>query len=226
MIRLQKNTPTKKIAHRSEGFTLIELIIVVSIVLLLVGGGMAAFVRFNDRQKVQATVSEVEQLLRIAQTRARVRDNSDQAACTLQGYRVVTNGSTVEMRLLCGATKFAVTAPTLRDSFTVPSGVTLTSMQIDFYTLAGSANVTSPVDNEIRINGSNSYYMFRIEDTGEIGQGCFVTGATSDVCGEATAPDVPEDPKDSGEPENPEVPGLPEGPGGDTGGEKGDESGK
>lgn len=164
------------------GFTLLEMIITVSIVLIVFGGGLAAFIRFNDKQRVQATANEVKQFIKSAQTRARVRDNPNQAGCTLQGYRVTTTGALATMSLLCGANKFATSVGAERARYTVPSGITVTSMSINFYTLAGAAEVITPLDNKIVIGGGNNYYMFRVEESGEIDEGCFVTGPTSDEC--------------------------------------------
>ncbi len=167
----------------TRGFSLLEMIITVSIVLIVFGGGLAAFIRFNDRQRVQATANDIKQFIKSAQTRARVRDNPDQAGCNqLQGYRVTTTGSLAIMNLLCGATKFSNAPGIQRATYTVQSGITVTSMSINFYTLEGSANVITPADNKIRVNGTNAYYLFRVEESGEITEGCFVTTATSDTC--------------------------------------------
>lgn len=166
----------------TRGFSLLEMIITVSIVLIVFGGGLAAFIRFNDRQRVQATASEIRQFIKSAQTRARVRDNPNQAGCTLQGYRVTTTGALATMSLLCGSSKFSTNVGVERARYTVPSGITVSSMSINFYTLAGSAEVLTPIDNEIRVNGGNVFYMFRVEESGEIEEGCFVSGATSDDC--------------------------------------------
>lgn len=168
---------------RQKGFTLIEMIITVSIMLVILGGSIAAFINFNDKQVVQATASEVKQVLKSARTKARVRDNTDQAGgCVLQGYKVETNGSSIETKLLCGPGKFSITEGQNRDTYQVPTGITVTAMDISFYTLLGSAEVTVPADNIIRINGGSKYYRFEIQGTGEISEGCFVNGPASDTC--------------------------------------------
>lgn len=64
--------------HMSEfGFTLIELIVAISIMMLLLGSGIVSYLTFNDRQGLLAGVSEVKSLLRTAQTRARLGDRPE-----------------------------------------------------------------------------------------------------------------------------------------------------
>lgn len=168
--------------HTQLGFTLIEMVVTVSIILAVFGGAIAGFFRFNDRQIVQSTVNEVKQVLESSRTRARVRDNPNQAGCVLQGYKVVTSGTSLVSRILCGTSKFALTDGQIRDTYELPTGVTVTSMNITFYTLAGSALVTSPADNYIHVNGNNTFYVFQVLDSGQITEGCFVANAGSTTC--------------------------------------------
>ncbi|PIR64251.1 MAG: hypothetical protein CO156_01405 [Candidatus Pacebacteria bacterium CG_4_9_14_3_um_filter_40_12] len=165
-----------------SGLTLIEMIITVSIMLVLFGGSIAGFFKFNDRQNVANTMSEVKQQLESARTRARVRDNPNQAGCVLQGYKVKTNGTSLESKILCGTSKFSLTEGQNRDVYEIQSGVTVTAMDITFYTLTGSALVTSPASNFIHIEGNNTYYAFEVKDSGEISEGCFVVSSGSTTC--------------------------------------------
>lgn len=168
--------------YTQRGFTLIEMIVTVSIILVVFGGAIAGFFRFNDRQEVQNTVNAVKQVLSSSRTRARVRDNPNQAGCVLQGYKVVTSGSSLVSRILCGTSKFSLTDGQIRDTYEIPTGVTVTTMNVTFYTLAGSALVTAPANNYIHVNGNNTYYVFEIQDSGQITEGCFVANAGSTTC--------------------------------------------
>lgn len=115
-----------------HGFTLIELIITVAIMALVVGGSIAGFVGFTERQEVLNTAKEVQQLMRVAQSKARVRDvPMDMAGpikCnTLMMYRVYFNGSS-SFNLRPGCNDPLVNFPVM-DSLTVqiPSGVSVTT---------------------------------------------------------------------------------------------------
>lgn len=165
------------------GISLIEMIIVVSIILVILGGAIAGFFRFNDRQSVINTANAVKQVLESARTRARVRDNPNQACGTLQGYRVLTSGSTLQSRLMCGTSKFSLTQGQVRDTYQIPTGITVTSMNVTFYTLAGSALVTQPPSpGYIYISGNSIHYMFQILSSGQITEGCFVASPGSTTC--------------------------------------------
>lgn len=60
-----------------SGFTLIELIVAISIMMLLLGSGIVSYLTFNDRQGLLSGMSEVKSLLRTAQTRARLGDRPE-----------------------------------------------------------------------------------------------------------------------------------------------------
>ena len=89
--------------QHQHGFTLIELMVSVTIMLLLVGGGIASYVSFNDRQTLVTSAHRVETYLRSAQKKARVGDRP--ATCTVfDGYAVrLTSGSDlIELIAQCG----------------------------------------------------------------------------------------------------------------------------
>jgi len=82
---------TNSTLHKSKklvlGFTLIELIVTITIMMLLLGSGIVSYLRFNDRQAVLAAGEELTAILRVAQTRARVGDRPD-GCDQLQAYHV------------------------------------------------------------------------------------------------------------------------------------------
>jgi prepilin-type N-terminal cleavage/methylation domain-containing protein len=79
--------------NRTAGFTLIEMLISVVIMLALVGGGIAAFITFNDRQTVLAGAKDLKLSFRSAQIKARAAERPD-LCDSLQAYAVqMTAGS-------------------------------------------------------------------------------------------------------------------------------------
>lgn len=81
-----------------NGFTLIELLVSVTIMLLMVGGGIVAYLQFNDRQVIQTSGKEVVTYLRTAQTKARVGDKP--ATCNrLLGYAFKATAGTSQVRV-------------------------------------------------------------------------------------------------------------------------------
>jgi prepilin-type N-terminal cleavage/methylation domain-containing protein len=83
----QQPTVSKIHNHAQRGFTMIELLAVVTIMLLILGGGIASFIQFNERQQMVQAVDQVQSFLRAAQTRARISEKPP-ACDTLQGYTV------------------------------------------------------------------------------------------------------------------------------------------
>jgi prepilin-type N-terminal cleavage/methylation domain-containing protein len=85
-----------------NGFTLIELLIATTILLVVVGGGLVSYIRFNDRQVLQTAGKEVITYLRSAQTKARVGDRP--AGCNqLLGYafRGATGSNRFRLMAVC-----------------------------------------------------------------------------------------------------------------------------
>lgn len=77
----------KVFKKRSGGFTLIEIIIVISIMAIIGGGGIAAFVSYGKSQTMSATASELINKLNLAKSRAfsQVKPSSC-GSSTLEGY--------------------------------------------------------------------------------------------------------------------------------------------
>lgn len=76
---------------RSLGFSLVELMVTVTIMLALTGGGIAGYLNLRSRQNLVNAGKEVEQLLRSAQKKARVGDKPSGCTGALTGYRVSTS---------------------------------------------------------------------------------------------------------------------------------------
>lgn len=89
------------------GFTLIEMVVVVGLMGLLLGGSIVGYRKFNDRQLVIQAGKEFISVLRTAQKRASVGDKPDVVGCnggqTLDGYRVqaLSDESTYTLSAVC-----------------------------------------------------------------------------------------------------------------------------
>ena len=152
------------------GYTLIEVVIAVSIGLLVTGLGLAAYNRFNERQGLEAGGSQLYSDLRLAQSRAAASDKPVACASgTLQGYRLLyLTGSTTKYQVMALCDGELVDVGIIR---TLPRGVETESgvgahcdNEATFYILGKGA-----VGGDFCIKGfGGRYYKVSVSDSGEI----------------------------------------------------------
>lgn len=166
----QSITAVSRFRNNRLGFTLIEMLVTITIMLLLVGGGLASYLQFDQRQGVITAADQVEVLLRSAQKKARVGDKP--SGCdTLQGYSVdLTSGNgdinLVANCLVGGAPQdITVTTEQLRATVTAASTVS-----IQFNVLAGGVTGAGTVD----IQKNDLRYQLEVTQGGEILNNGFV----------------------------------------------------
>lgn len=145
-----------------RGFTFIELIIVVAIIALVSGGGVATFLNLRDRRAILADARLVENTLRTAQSKALGGEKpSDCDGVSLTGWQVRFGGSTVYLSAVCpGGTptelEFPMASSTLQASVTpvvfgvVKGGATIST--IDVCQIGGSIHYRLNVNRAGAIN--------------------------------------------------------------------------
>lgn len=139
---------------RCSGFTLIEIIVSVTILLLLSGLFIANYNGFSNSQTVKQAASDLITNLRSVRTNASAGVKPSECD-TLIGYRVVFTATTYTAQALCLAG--SVGTP---NSYTLPTGVTFPSPTpgpITFYALnrgASADQTLSIVGNGITMNVS------------------------------------------------------------------------
>lgn len=161
--------PTGSPTGSSAGFTLIELLVSLTILLLLVGGGIATFVRFNDRQTLLGAAKELQIALRAAQQKAQVMDKPE-GCDTLEGYQVSAPiAAPVQVSLIANCTGGDV----LRETITLPASISLSSaLSVTFHVLQGGIDVASTTITLVGPTGQE--YQFSMSRGGEIGEGAFI----------------------------------------------------
>lgn len=152
----------------SPGFTLIELLVSITIMLLLISGGIAAYVKFNDKQVILNEAKDLQSYFRSAQSRARVGDRP--SGCTrLEGYsiQVTAGSSTVDLIAVCSSGNINRGQYELENNVTVGSDVNL-----EFYVLHGGVSSSQTITLNSQ---SGLQYSFEVTQGGEITGGSLVT---------------------------------------------------
>jgi prepilin-type N-terminal cleavage/methylation domain-containing protein len=150
----------------TSGFTMIELLVAITILLLLLGSGIASYVRLNDKQTLVTNGRKLQLYFRTAQKRARVGDKPT-GCVNLTGYSVVAaavDAAVVQLNAIC------TNATYLDDSFTLPAGVApQTAINVQFKVLQGGASPPST----ITLTGSGKSFSFTIGAGGDISEGTY-----------------------------------------------------
>lgn len=167
------------------GFTLIELLVTIAVLLTITGGGIAAFVNFNDRQQVQVTVRDIQTLMRAAQVKARAGEGAidcDNPATTgvdekLRGYQVVSTVGAVVMNRVCvNPNTGAVTSTSERSRVTLTNVTVTMPTTVEFLALRGGVR-TGDGSSQVTVTVAGEYssyeYEFDVLSSGEIMEGAF-----------------------------------------------------
>lgn len=108
----------KKLIFNSSGFTMIELIVVFSIMAVLSTFGIASFVAYSRTQVLQQATNDLVNVLNTAKTRAASQIKPGPpclATSILQGYSLTVNiaARTYSLNIICSGTTTALSTTTL-----------------------------------------------------------------------------------------------------------------
>jgi Tfp pilus assembly protein FimT len=149
----------------TRGFTLIEMLVATAISMFLVGGGIAGYIQFNDRQTVVAGGKQLHSLLRTAQKKAMVGDKP--VGCdVLHGYQVRTTNNSGQLTVYadCNNQDYLVITENMPGSVTAKSTSTVV-----FTVLHGGVTGATT----LRVGQSTTIYEIDITAGGEISHGQF-----------------------------------------------------
>lgn len=146
-----------------RGFTMIELIITVSISMLLIGGIVVNYNSFNDTQVLKQAGLTLKNNLRLAQVKATSAEKPESGCTQLVGYTLTFSASSYTTQAQCteGLVGAAVTV-------VLPSGVTFSPIptSVTFAALTQTLLSGTPVD--VTLQARSKSYLIRVSTNGEV----------------------------------------------------------
>ncbi len=150
------------------GYTIIELVVAAAIIAVLVGGGMAAYARSNDRQRVRQAADELVTQLRVVQKKADAGESPTGCTGAFDGYQVkVESASTTSAQIyaLCDA-------PVLIDSLELKNGATFADVDnFAFLPLGRGISPTAALSLQVNSPNATHYIDVAVGEGGTISSG-------------------------------------------------------
>jgi len=148
-----------------HGYTLIELVVVVTIVLAISSLGLANYNKYNDSQRLKQAAKTFRNNIRLAQTKARSADIPDSTACPVYvGYVLYyIDSSSYGIKLKCRNGGSDTYPLYFQWSFNLPQTVEFNN---SFSDIVYQADGALPPTSNITINGVTD--SININSSGEI----------------------------------------------------------
>lgn len=147
-----------------RGFTLIEIIVSVVIIMTITGIGVAGYSNFNTTQRVKQAALTLRNNLHLAQTKATSAStssspslcNGDPTVDMLLGYQVSFQSDSYEMVALCsnGPVESTRTPP-----ITLPSGISFNPLPSSILFKALSQGIDTNTNIILFLNGDTRYQV-------------------------------------------------------------------
>lgn len=130
-----KTVPIVSLIHNQKGFTLIELVVVISIIMMLVGGGIVSFTAFRSGKIALNEARIIADTLTEARRVATAGEKPTECdGFPMTGYSVTIGGSSVSIAAVCPGG----TPPTKTRSF--DADVTASQSPFIFSSLSGATD--------------------------------------------------------------------------------------
>lgn len=177
----RKGDALKRIIHSlrffggdSRGFSLIELLVVIVVTGVLLGGGLAAYTSFNDRQKVSNSGQQLYNDLRDAQGKAASNEKPETCGSELlEGYQLrFSCESRYVVEVMCGGSVFDIGVTRDLEAGVVLSGGS--DEAVKFYILGKGAE-----DKSFLVWGYGQAYQVDVTTAGEVIEAGLVEGGSA-----------------------------------------------
>ncbi len=171
-------TPISKLQTSNKGFTIIEILVVFTVIAILAGIGITSFVAYSRSQQINQTANNLKLLINEAKfnslsvVKSTKSEDGSVASCdgeALTGYIITISGSS-EIRLsqMCESSG----SSTIK-TISLPSGISIVSANplvncsiIQFGSLSGNVSGVPGVPCSIRLTGFNQSKTVTVDAIG------------------------------------------------------------
>ncbi len=150
-----------------HGFTLIELVISITVIATLSTIGIAAFVSQSKASALQSGAAEFYSVLNVAKSRAMSQVKPDNLCIgrTLEGYSVIIDSTTTfKLYVNCGGNEFLISSGKLPANITFASSPDTTSINFFFGVLTNNVQGSG----KVTIRGYGNSKVLDIDGAGNI----------------------------------------------------------
>lgn len=152
---------------KQSGFTLVEMLIVISVFALMTTGAVLSYRSFSQRQQVIQSAKNIQDAMRFAQKKSRVGEKPTGCG-TLSGYTVAgtTNSTTITLTAAC-------TNPTQNYQVTTSTLVGGARLESAFSTTFGVITGGVTGSNSVSVVLGSYTYTFNVNVGGDISEGAY-----------------------------------------------------
>lgn len=144
-----------------KGFTILELLVAMGVILLVSGGVVAAFNNFNEGQQVRQAALTMKGNLRLAQNKALSGEKPASGCTTLVGYTMSFTSTSYMMRALCSEGSVGESTTT-----TLPTGVSFLPVPASFTFAVLTGRIAS--DRTLTVSGVSTTANVQITAGGSV----------------------------------------------------------
>jgi type II secretory pathway pseudopilin PulG len=148
-----------------KGFTVIELVVSISISLLVAGGIIANYNTYNTNQLLKQTALTLKNNLRLLESKAAAGEKPTTVCTTLEGWMITFSTNSYTYKAKCNIE--AVTDETI---ISLPTGVSFETLPLPnpiiFNVLARGTNLDSTIS--ITLSGFGKQYSLQLSPGGDM----------------------------------------------------------
>lgn len=148
---------------KTAGFTLLELLISISILMVITGGILTGYNSFNDNRRVKEGATTLKTDLRLIQNKAQAAIKPPSGCTQLVGYRVTFTATTYQSQAICtsGAVGTIITS-------TLPASVSFSPIPSAFTFRVLTQGIDTSSSISITLVGLTKSYRIAVSPNGDI----------------------------------------------------------